>query len=148
VGPVRSADWLGAGRIAVSGYDAAVLWRRDGGVDAERRPAGLRVIDTRDWSVHTLDERAAAFDVAAGLLLTNGPGGRGLAAYSPTGRGIFDVLGDRYVEVVATAGSLAYVRRPPEQALRVVDLARGRVVGTGAPGRARLLLESVLAGWD
>jgi hypothetical protein len=147
VGPVRSAKWVGAGRIALSGHDAAVVWRRDGGIDAERRPAGLRVIDTRDWSVRTLDERAAAFDATAGLLLTSGPGGRGLAAYSPTGRGIFHVLDDRSVELVATAGSLAYVRTPPEQALRVVDLVRERVVGTSAPGRARLLPESVPAGW-
>jgi hypothetical protein len=133
--------------MALSGYDAHVVWRHDGGVDAESRPAGLRVIDTRDWSVRTLDERAAAFDAAAGLLLTSGREGRGLAAYSPDGRRRFHVLGDRHVEVVATAGSLAYVRTPPEPALKVVDLARGRVIGTSAPGRARLLLESVPAGW-
>jgi len=147
VGPVRSAKWIGAARIALSGYDAHVVWRRDGGVDAESRPAGLRVIDTRNWSVRTLDERAAAFDAAAGLLLTSGRGGRGLAAYSPDGRGRFHVLGDRHVEVAATAGSLAYVRTPPERALQVVDLARGRVVGRSAPGRARLLQESSPGGW-
>jgi hypothetical protein len=79
--------------------------------------------------------------------LTSGPGGRGLAAYSPDGRGRFHVLADRDVEVVATAGSLAYVRAPPQQALRVVDLARGRLVGTSARGRARLLMERVPAGW-
>jgi hypothetical protein len=112
-------------------------------------PGGARrAIDTRDWSVRTLDERAATFDAAAGLLLTTGPGGRGLAAYTPDGRGRFQVLGDRHVEVAATAGSLAYVRAPSERALQVVDLARGRVLGTTAPGRARLLLESVPAGWD
>jgi hypothetical protein len=49
-----------------------VVWGRDGGVDRERRPAGVRVIDTRDWSVGVLDERAVVFDVAAGLLLTGG----------------------------------------------------------------------------
>jgi hypothetical protein len=147
VGAVRSAAWVGAAHIALSGYDADVVWRADGGVDAETRAAGLRVIDTRDWSVRTLDERASAFVAAAGLLLTSGPGGRGLAAYSPDGRGTFWVLGDRHVEVVATAGSLAYLRAPLEQALQVVDLARGRVVGKSAPGRARLLLESVPRGW-
>jgi hypothetical protein len=147
VGSVRSAAWVGAARIALSGYDADVVWRPDGGVEAERRPAGLRVIDTRDWSVRTLDERVSAFVAAAGLLLTSGPGGRGLAAYSPGGRGRFRVLADRHVEVVATAGSIAYVRAPPSQALRVVDLARGRLVGTSARGRARLLMERVPAGW-
>ena len=148
VGPVRRAAWIGEGRIALSGYDADVVWRPHGAVEAERRPAGLHVIDTRDWSVRTLDEQASSFVAAAGLLLTSGPGGRGLAAYSPDGRDTLHVLDDRHVEVVATAGSLAYVRTPPEPALQVVDLARGRVVGTSAPGRATLLLERVAAGWE
>jgi hypothetical protein len=148
VGVVRRAAWIGEGRIALSGYDADVVWHPHGGVEAERRPAGLHVIDTHDWSVRTLDERASSFVAAAGLLLTSGPGGRGLAAYSPEGRDTFHVLGDRHVEVVATAGSLAYVRTPPEPALQVVDVTRGRVVGTSAPGRATLLLERVAAGWE
>jgi hypothetical protein len=97
VGVVRRAAWLGEGRIALSGYDADAVWRPDGGVEGERRPAGLHVIDTRDWSVRTLDERASSFVAAAGLLLTSGPGGRGLAAYSPEGREAFRVLGDRHV---------------------------------------------------
>jgi hypothetical protein len=137
VGVVRRAAWIGEGRIALSGYDADVVWRPDGAVESERRPAGLHVIDTRDWNVRTLDEKASGFEPAAGLLLT---GGRGLAAYSPEGRD-FHVLGDRRVEVVATAGSLAYVRVPPEPALQVVDVTRGRVIGSTAPGRATLLLD-------
>ena len=124
------------------------MWRPHEGVEPERRPAGLQVIDTRDWSVRTLDERASSFVAAAGLLLTSGPGGRGLAAYSPQGRGSFRMLGDRHVEVVATAGSLAYVRVPPEPALQVVDVTRGRVIGTSAPGRATLLLGRTAAGWE
>ena len=148
VGVVRRAAWIGEGRIALSGYDADAVWPPDGGVEGERRPAGLHVIDTRDWSVRTLDERASSFVAAAGLLLTSGPGGRGLAAYSPEGRDTFHVLGDRHVEVVATAGSLAYVRAPPEPALQVVDVTRGRVIGTSAPGRATLLLERIAAGWE
>jgi hypothetical protein len=147
VGWVRSAAWVGEAHIALSGHDAAVVRRPDGGVEAERRPAGLRVIDTRDWSVRTLDDQASAFVTAAGLLLTSGPRGRGLAGYSPDERGGFHVLADHSVEVVATASSLAYVRTPPRQALRVVDLARGRLIGTSARGRARLLMERVPAGW-
>ena len=122
------------------------MWHPQGALEAERRPAGLHVIDTHDWSVHTLDERASSFVAAAGLLLTSGPGGDGLTAYSSAGRETFHVLGDRHVEVVATAGSLAYVRAPPEPTLHVVDLTRGRVIGTSAPGRATLLSESVVAG--
>jgi hypothetical protein len=141
VGPVRDAAWIGEGRIALSGYDGDALWRSDGSVEGGRRPAGLHVIDTRDWSIRTLDERASSFVAAAGLLLTNGPEGRGLAASSPDGGERFQVLDGRYVEIVASAGSLAYVRTPPEPALQVVDLARRRVIGTSAPGRPTLLLE-------
>jgi hypothetical protein len=148
VGVGRRAAWIGEGHIALSGYDADVVWSRHGGIEAERRPAGLHVIDTSDGSVRTLDERASSFIAAAGLLLTSGAGGRGLAAYSPEGREAFHVLGDRQVEVVATAGSLAYVRTRPEPALQVVDLTRGRVVCTSAPGRARLLHERIAAGLE
>jgi hypothetical protein len=122
----------------LSGYDADVVLRPKGAADSERRPAGLHVIDTHDWSVHTLDERAPGFAVAAGLLLTSGA--QGLTAYSPEGREAFHVLGDRHVEVVATAGSLAYVRTRPGPALQVVDVTRGRVVGERA---ADLLLISM-----
>jgi hypothetical protein len=146
VGPVRAAAWIGGGRIAVSGYDGDVVWRPRGRVEGERRPAGLHVIDTRDWRVRTLDDRASAFVFATGLLLTSGREGRGLAAYSPDGEERFHVLDDRHVEIVATAGSFAYVRAPPERALHVVDLERGRVVATGAPERATLLLERAAAG--
>jgi hypothetical protein len=146
VGPVRHAAWIGAGRIALSGHDDDVVWHPDAGVEGERRPAGLHVIDTRDWSVRTLDERASSFAATAGLLLTSGREGRGLTAYSPDGGERFHVLDGRHVEIVASAGSLAYVRTPPHPALQVVDLARGRVVGTSAPGRATLLLERAAAG--
>jgi hypothetical protein len=140
VGPVRAAAWIGEGRIAYSGYDGDAVWRSGGGVEGEQRPAGLHVVDTRDWTVETLDERASTFDAAAGLVLTDG---RGLAAYSPDGRERFRALADRRLEIVATAASLAYVRTPPEPALQVVDLADGRIIGTSAPGRATLLLERV-----
>ena len=143
-GPVRTAAWIGDGRIALSGYDGDVVWRPGGDVVGERRPAGLHVIDTRDWRVRTIDERASAFASAAGLLLT---GGRGLTAYSQDGAQRFELLGDRRLEIVATAGSLAYVRTQPRPELHTVDLARGRVVGTSAPRRARLLLEHGASGW-
>ena len=148
VGVVRRAAWLGDGRIALSGYDADVVWRAQGGLEAERRPAGLHVIDTRDWSVRMLDERASSFVAAAGLLLSSGPGGHGLTAYSPQRGDTFHVLGDRRVEVVATAGSLAYVRTPPQPALQVVDVTRGRVVGTSEPSHAALLVDRVATGWE
>ena len=108
-----------------------------------RRPAGLHVIDTRDWRVRTLDGQASAFVAAGGMLLTGDS--RGLTGYAPDGGERFRVLDGRRVEIVASAGSLAYVRTRPESALQVVDVVRGRVLGTGAPGRAALPLERASA---
>ena len=144
----RPDTWIEAARIALSGYDGDAVWRSDAGVEGERRPAGLRVIDTRDWSIRTLDERAFSFVAAAGLLPTSGREGRGLTAYTPDGDERFHVLDSRHVKIVASAGSLAYVHTPPDPALQVVDLARGRVIGTNAPGRATLLFEHAAVGWQ
>jgi hypothetical protein len=143
VGLVRDAAWIGAGQIALSGYDADAVWRPDGAIEGEQRPAGLHVIDTLEWQVRTLDERTSAFVAAAGLLLTTGSEGRGLAAYSTDGEERFHLLTDRHVEIVATAGSVAYVRTPPDPALQAIDLTHGSVLGKSAPGRATLLLERV-----
>ena len=52
---MRRAAWIGDGRIALSGHDADAVVRPGGGVEADRRPAGMQVIDTRDWSVRTLN---------------------------------------------------------------------------------------------
>jgi hypothetical protein len=148
VGIVRNAAWIGAEHIGLSGYDADVIWRPDGAIEGARRPAGLHVIDTREWQVRTLDERTSAFVAAAGLLLTSGREGGGLAAYTSDGEERFHTLADQQVEIVATAGSVAYVRTPPDPALHAIDLERGRVLGKSAPSRATLLLERLPAGWE
>jgi len=146
VGPVRSAAWLGHGRIAVAGYDAYVWRRPTGAVEQATRPAGLRLVDTRDWSVRTLDENATAFHAAAGLLLTTGPDNRGITAYRPDGRRAFKLLDDRTVEIVATTGALALVRVASAPAVQIVDLTRGRVIATLAA--LRLLPERAPGPWD
>jgi hypothetical protein len=146
VGPVRSAAWLGHGRIAVAGYDAHVWWRPTGAVEQATRPAGLRLIDTRDWSVRTLDENATTVHAAAGLLLTTGPDNRGIIAYRPDGRRAFHLFEDRPVEIAATTGALALVRVSPAQAFQMVDVTRGRVIATLAA--LRLLPERAHGPWD
>jgi hypothetical protein len=45
--------------MAVAGYDEFIVWRSRGRVVGGRRPAGLAVIDTRDWTVRMVDERAS-----------------------------------------------------------------------------------------
>ena len=141
----RPDTWIGAARIALwdTHGDALALGRRRRG----RAQAGLRVIDTRDWSIRTLDERAFSFVAAAGLLPTSAREGRGLTAYTPDGDERFHVPDSRHVKIVASAGSLAYVHTPPDPACRW-SISRGRVIGTNAPGRATLLFEHAAAGWQ
>jgi hypothetical protein len=55
-GPVRSAAWLPGDRIAVAGWD----YRQVGDRAMVSEAAGVRLIDTRDWSVRTLAEGATA----------------------------------------------------------------------------------------
>jgi hypothetical protein len=121
-GPVRTASWLEPGVIAVAGRDSHVRWRADGGLEQAGRPAGLELIETERWQTHALDERAAGFRAAHGLVLTTHAG---LTVYHADGRTAFRLFGDRPVELAAVAGSLAYVRAPD---LHIVDLAAGRVV--------------------
>jgi hypothetical protein len=146
VGPVRSAAWLGDGRIAVAGYNAHVWRRPTGALEQATRPAGLRLIDTREWSVRTLDDDATAFHVAAGLLLTRGPDNQGITAYRPDGRPASHLLDGRPVEIAATTGALALVRVPPAPAVQIVDLTRGHVIAT--PAALRLLPERAPGPWD
>jgi hypothetical protein len=146
VGSERAATWLSPGLIAVSGRDAHVTWHPNGALAQLSRPAGLHVIDSEQWRVRTLDEHAAGFRAANGLLLTTEPSG--LTAYRPDGRRAFHLLEDRRVELVAIAGSLAYVRTDHARSLDVVDLADGQVVATGADPSPRPLPDAAAGPWD
>jgi hypothetical protein len=61
-GPTRTAAWLGGGLLAVSGADSV-------GRGAAMTPYGLHVVDTRTWTVRSIDTGAAAFQVAPSALL-------------------------------------------------------------------------------
>jgi hypothetical protein len=64
-GSTRVARWLGHGLIAVSGSDSK-LARGARQIDT---PAGLRIVDTRRWTVRILDPGVSAFELANGTLL-------------------------------------------------------------------------------
>jgi hypothetical protein len=134
-GPVRSAVWLPGDRIAVAGWD----YRQVGERAMVSEAAGVRLIDTRDWSVRTLTEGATAVAAAGDSLLafggTQGPEGlvgTGLQAFGSDGRERFRLFGDRFVAVVTATGRYAYVAEQSETRTRidVVDLTSGRVVRT------------------
>jgi hypothetical protein len=55
-GPVRRAQWLGRGLLLVSGSNV-----RGTTTDVESEPAGVDLIDTRRWTVRTLDPDGDSF---------------------------------------------------------------------------------------
>ena len=123
-GTFRRAVWLGDGRFAVWGYDSAPV----GPDHVATSPAGLSVVDTRDWTRRMIDPDARGAVFAGNTLLT-GSGGSGLTGYSASGDRLYRVLEGEKVAVVATYGSRAFVvaSRSP---VRIVDAPSGRILGT------------------
>jgi hypothetical protein len=133
-GTERQAAWVGDHLVAVTGQDHRLV---NGQGEQETTPAGLALIDVRDWSLRMLDERASQFSVAAGTLLAYGISGSsateetvgmGLTAYALDGEERFHLFGDEPIYFVETAGPLAYVWRDGASPA-VVDLRSGNVVG-------------------
>jgi hypothetical protein len=135
-GPMRHARWLGNGLLAVWGSDIHVT-TSDRSVETVETAAGVKLIDTRNWSVRTLDGNASSLAVADGTLLVSASlwssaerraAGIGLTAYGPDGSARFHLFGSRplWVQVL---GSRAFVprggRRP---AYDIVDVHTGRVL--------------------
>jgi hypothetical protein len=148
VGRERTATWLEPGVIAVSGHDSDVLRRSTGALEQGTRPAGVQVIDVRRWQTRTLDQHAAEVHAAAGLLLAADRRRGGLTAYEPDGDRAFHVLENEPTEILASAGSLAYVRTNPGRRLHVVDLEHGRVIATRTGQSPRLLPTGSHPPWD
>jgi hypothetical protein len=126
-GPFRSALWLGKGLIAVSGTDMTATAAADDLVV----PAGLKLIDTHDWTIRTLDPATMSVSYADGLLLSFGDslangGPRGLSAYAPDGSRRFHLFGSDPVYQLQSLGSLAYAETA--QRSYVIDLSRGQVL--------------------
>jgi hypothetical protein len=145
-GPERHALWLGDGRLAVWGTDADYKGT-DGDPTGESRPSGLQVIDTRDWSVRTLDPGIGQVVRAGDRLVTAGVTTHMASADSPTtGDGLWirtpgpsrpvHLLAGRPVQWFQTYGPYAYVDisdpnggsgQTPGYA--VIDTRTGTVVG-------------------
>jgi len=136
-GPDRYARWLGDHYVAVTGMDNHGL--SEGELDAS--PAGLRLIDTRDWSVRTLSDEATGIIVVRDLLLgfggpyaaDAGGEGIGLRAFGVDGEERFHVLGSVLVGWVDTAWPYGYVPHANDETkVDVVDLRTGRLVTTAS----------------
>jgi hypothetical protein len=142
-GPIRQAQWLGNGYMLVAGSD---LHDSKGQVGSD--PAGLELIDTRNWSGYVLAPQADSFTVANGVLLATGahwsgnvnPTGMGLAAYGSDGNVRFHLFAGRDVSIDHIANGHAYVGGYGWRRERIVDLSIGRIVGTRPMAEAPTLL--------
>jgi hypothetical protein len=143
-GHQRDAVWLGGSMLAVSGSDTT---------RNQTQPAGLVAIDTRTWSVRTLNPDATSIELAGNLLLASGERpdagkavGIGLVAYGLDGTQGFQVLDGQSAWLALAYGGRAYVGVSGEDPLTIVDLASGAVAGQRTLPLPTLLLGGG-AGW-
>jgi hypothetical protein len=140
-GPLRSACWLGDGQLAVWGSDRRVVKDAAGNPQVDETTAGLKLIDTRDWSVRPAHPSALAVRWRNGRLLVYGvpwygdpTTGIGLTLYGPGSRPGVRLFRGRPIGDVWMNGDLAYaVRWGPDverSQVAVVDLDRDRVVAS------------------
>ena len=141
-GTWRAACWLGGGILAVWGAETSVAGATPAEQRVERRLAGLKLIDTRGWTVRILDPAAAEASWQAGRLLAYGgtwddqaqrPRGAGLTLYGPGNRPPRHLLGAEAVMEARLNGDLVHaaVDTGGEQfGRRVVSLRGGRALSS------------------
>jgi hypothetical protein len=136
-GPFRDATWLGDGLIAVGGTDESASMGSDNRLQMHVEPAGVKLVDTHDWSVRTIDGRASSFVRAGSDLLVTGatydsswaaPRAIGVVDYGSDGSQRFTVLRNQDAWVALVAGGRAFVEVANDLS-RVVDLKTGKIVG-------------------
>jgi hypothetical protein len=159
-GPTRSAEWLGDDRLAVTGADEESFTDARGRDQTRIRPAGLSLVDTRAWSVRTVDRGATEVRVVGDLLLATGfswdsstgeEQAIGFAGYGFDGEKRFQLFDGRQAWIEQVYDGRGYVRalesdgRAP---LRVVDLVTGRSVGERVRPLPWLLVDHASSWWD
>lgn len=94
----RSALWLGDGKIAVTGQDTWTAHFKD-----RSAPAGLKLLDTKTWSVRTIDPRVSLARIVRKRLVATGPGA-GLTVYALAGHRLLRRFAGRQVWIGKTLG--------------------------------------------
>jgi hypothetical protein len=133
-GPVRMAQWLGDGLIAVWGSNQTAVRRKDK-TEYAGSPAGVWVLDTRSWSLRLIDAEGNAAVVGEGVLLTTGGrwsstganSSRGVAAFGPDGA-LRWVSGQRSNSWISTVYGSLVVLGKQSNLHDVVDAQTGEVV--------------------
>jgi hypothetical protein len=131
----RRTLWLGGGLIASFGSDVTYEDRRVSSV-----PVGLRLIDTRDWTVRTVEERVSHALLAGDVLLASGADEIGLVAYNLNGSKRYQLFRGRSVAPIESYGGKAWIE-VGRRVSQVVDVRTGRVLGPGRGPRPTLLVE-------
>jgi hypothetical protein len=149
-GPIRTARWLGNGVLVVTGGDEAAFKDANGDPRMTWTPAGLKLIDTNSWASKVVDRGADSFTVDGGILLATGSRwdsrdeasatGMGLAAYGLDGTRHLSVFGGRSVSVVLAFRARAFVAAGSDHTMKVVDLARGKLMKDRRAPLAQLLI--------
>jgi hypothetical protein len=139
-GPFRHARWIGNGVIAVSGYNDESYVDASGAWHYESTPAGLTLIDTREWSVESVDQQTNSFWYVAGTLVVLNHDGS-IRGYSVDGTATFAFPNLDPLGFVLTADRYAYVPRM-DNSVAVIDVRSGAVI---LP-RVKTGVQSVLAG--
>ena len=145
----RHAVWAGDGRIAVTGDH----WPRPGrrGLPDGPVPFGVRMIDTRTWTISTLDPRPDTMHVAGSTVLAAGTRwfdrGRnsrstGLLGFDDAGRRAFRRFPGRPVVLLGSRGELGYFWVRRTRTTHIIDLADGRTLDTIRGGRRAPFLVS------
>ena len=137
---------LGNGFVAVTGtVERAVV--NGNNEQMSSSPAGLAIVDVRNWTIRTLDRGADSVAVADGLLLATGRSwtsteqrstGMGLAAYGSDAKLRFHLFagGSAWVQQVWRGRGYIVV----DGKTNVIELATGRVVEQRASETPSLLL--------
>jgi hypothetical protein len=148
-GPRRLAVWLDGGIVAVSGYDSYTGSIPSGGWGDSAAPAGLQLLDTRTWTVRTIDRLVGAsweggFRYLRGRILAGTWAwdaarhryeGYGLVAFDSNGKLVYR-KGAAPKEVYWTVlFDRLFFGRPRSRSFDRLDIATGRRTGTVPQGR-------------
>jgi hypothetical protein len=151
-GTWRAACWLGDGRLAVWGSESRVLGQAPDELRSEERPSGLKLIDTRSWTIRPLDPAATQARWQGGQLLAFGGTwddaaerqvGIGLSVHRPGSDRPRHLLGNQVVMEAHLDGDLVYAAVDTgneEWGRRVLSLRSGRVLSSSDKPLPWLLL--------
>ena len=122
-GPTREAVWLGNGLLALTGQDSTETGGTYFNWSTTVTPAGLRIIDTRDWTFHTINPAISQVQLEGGQLLATGQTYSanhnssqstftGLIAYSLDGQERYRLFNGTEVDKIAAVGPRGYAAIP------------------------------------